>query len=98
MVAIISLFESDTSQAIATRFAAEGASIVGICGSVDRVRDAIASIEGSGGKAFAIEANPRDRAGAQAVVDAAVERYGRVDILINSGNSRRIIGTIFELT
>lgn len=94
-VAIVTLVESDGGRAVAERFAAEGAKVVGSCLSLQRGQEALAS---AGDSAVALEANPRQAADAQRIVQTAVEKFGRVDILVNSGNTRRIVGTAFEVT
>ncbi|WP_261792197.1 SDR family NAD(P)-dependent oxidoreductase [Arthrobacter sp. PM3] len=43
-----------------------------------------AEIEKAGGTALVIEADITDHAQAQSAVDQTVERFGRLDILVNS--------------
>lgn len=57
---------------------------------VGAAQTAADSIEKSGGSALALQEDVTSEAGAQAMVEATVERYGRVDILVNSaGNFAR---------
>lgn len=54
----------------------------------DAAMGVVAAIEGQGGEAFAAQADVRDESQAAALVQAAVDRYGRVDILVsNAGPS-----------
>src|ERR1700760_2256487 len=54
-------------------------------------------IEAAGGKALALHEDVSNSAGAQAMVDATVTRFGRLDILIAcAGNTTR--GLLHELT
>ena len=69
---------------IARAFADEGC-LVAIC---DRVEDRLESVrerlEGVGGEVFTMIADVSDELQVEGFVDAAVERWGRVDVLVNS--------------
>lgn len=94
-VAILARAESETTRALARRFVAEGAKVVACAASLQGTDQTRVAIGDSG---LVVEADPRLPADAQRVVQTALDRFGRVDVLVNSGNSRRIIGTILELT
>ena len=49
-----------------------------------RAEETVALIEGEGGTAIAVQADATDEASLQAVVDAAVERFGRLDVMHNN--------------
>lgn len=71
--------------AIAKALAAEGAAVVvnyssGKAGA-DNVVDAITA---AGGKAVAVSGDVTRRADAQAIVDTAIEQFGRLDVLVNN--------------
>lgn len=68
---------------VAERAAAEGASVMLVDRSParDEVADAIAK---AGGTAGAVEADLETWAGCQSAIAAAVERFGRIDILVNN--------------
>jgi NAD(P)-dependent dehydrogenase (short-subunit alcohol dehydrogenase family) len=71
-------------QAIAARFAAEGASVVGVDVLEERGRGAIREIAASGGRAEFVAGDVSDEARVEEIA-AAVERdYGRIDVLVNN--------------
>ena len=74
---------SGMGRSIALTLAREGASVVINYRNSRTSAEAIrAVIAGWGGEAIAVQADVFDAAGCRALVDAAVERYGRVDICI----------------
>ena len=72
-------------RAMGTAFAAAGASIV-INARTQRpeLTETIAAIEAAGGKAISCIANITDRAAVDRMVAAIIERFGRLDILVNN--------------
>ena len=84
MVAIVTGASRGIGRSIALRFAEEGAKVV--VNYLARTADAAAVVEAirqAGGDAFAMAADVSDSAQVGRLVDATVERYGRVDILVN---------------
>lgn len=71
-------------QGIAERFADEGANVVINSRSQERADDVAAGIEDDGGTAVGIEADVTDEDEMMALVDAAVERFGRLDVMVNN--------------
>lgn len=70
--------------ATAIRFAQEGATVV-ICGRRKEPLDAVvAHITAAGGRAEAVQADVSDEAGFTAALEAAAQRHGRFDILVNN--------------
>jgi NAD(P)-dependent dehydrogenase (short-subunit alcohol dehydrogenase family) len=57
--------------------------------SSDAAREVVAEIEAAGGEAIASGADVTDPAAVKAMVDAAIEDWGRVDILINNAGILR---------
>lgn len=70
--------------AVARRLAAGGTAVV--LGDVDegRLDEAVATIEAEGGRAVGRAGDVSALAGAQALVDAALAAFGRLDVLVNN--------------
>ncbi len=68
----------------ARRFAREGANVVvGYLSSPEKAEETVRDVEGNGGKAFSFKADVSDPAEAGAMIEAARERFGRIDVLVN---------------
>lgn len=84
-VAIVTGASKGIGAAIAKALAAEGAAIVVNYASSKSGADAVvAAIASSGGKAVAVQGDVSRKADAQAIVDAAITQFGRLDILVNN--------------
>lgn len=66
-----------------------GGAVDGTGGGSEAATQVVAEIEAGGGEAVANGGSVSDRAGAQSMVDAAVQRWGRVDVLINNAGVLR---------
>jgi NAD(P)-dependent dehydrogenase (short-subunit alcohol dehydrogenase family) len=74
-----------------------GGSIGGVGADASPAQEVVAEIIASGGEAVASFDSVATPEGGQAIVDAAIDRYGRVDILVhNAGNTRR--ASVLEMT
>lgn len=71
-------------RALAYRFAREGATVVVSARTSTDLADVVDTITRSGGTASLVVADATDPAGARAPVEAAQERYGAVDVLVNN--------------
>ncbi|GGN91164.1 MULTISPECIES: SDR family NAD(P)-dependent oxidoreductase [Haloarcula] len=71
-------------EGVARRFAAEGASVVVTGRSRDPGEAVAASIREDGGEATFVQADMRDPAAIEALIDHTVAEYGRVDVLVNN--------------
>lgn len=71
-------------KAAAILFAREGARVLLADRDLDRANETLALIEEEGGEAFAIAADVANAADCEAMVRAAAERYGRLDVLHNN--------------
>ena len=88
-------------KAIALRAAADGANIV-VAAKTDTphprlpgtIHTAAEEIEAAGGKALACQVDIRDEGAVQTAVDAAVEAFGGIDILINNASAISLTGTL----
>ncbi|GAA1724962.1 NADP-dependent 3-hydroxy acid dehydrogenase YdfG [Dietzia kunjamensis subsp. schimae] len=82
--AIVTGASSGIGEATAIELAAHGATVAVVARRKERLDGLVAKIEASGGTAVAIEADITDRAQAQNAVQTVVDRFGRLDILINN--------------
>ena len=84
-------------KAAAVLFAREGARVLLVDAVLERAEETLAMIAGEGGEASCLQANVINAGDCARMVDTAVERYGRLDILDNNvGISRR--GTVVEVS
>jgi 3-oxoacyl-[acyl-carrier protein] reductase len=89
-VAIVTGAGRNIGRAIALQLAEVGASVVVNVRSNKAEADAvIAEIEKAGGKAIAVLGDVADAKAMQALADATVKKYGRIDCLINNASLRR---------
>lgn len=83
-VAVVTGASRGIGKAIARGYAGEGANVV-ITGRNEPDLEAVADAIGAqGGRALAVVADARSREAARAVVNAALEAFGRLDILVNN--------------
>jgi NAD(P)-dependent dehydrogenase (short-subunit alcohol dehydrogenase family) len=76
---------SGLGRGIAARFAEAGADVaVHYNRSADGAAEVVQAIEKSGGRAVALQTDVTDRAAVERLVAAAVEAFGRLDVLVNN--------------
>ncbi|HEY5851122.1 MAG TPA: glucose 1-dehydrogenase [Lysobacter sp.] len=84
-VAVVTGASKGIGAAIATALAAEGASVVVNYASSQEAADAVvAKITAAGGKAVAVRGDVSSKSDAEAIIDATVSKFGRLDILVNN--------------
>lgn len=83
-VAIVTGGSGVLGGAMARGLAQAGAHVAILARSRDRVANVVAEIEAQGGSAMAASADVLDPAQLQSVRDAVLERWGRIDILVNA--------------
>ena len=69
-------------QAFALGCAAQGANVV--VADMNAADETVAAIESSGGRVLAVRVDVADQDSVQAMADAALERFGRIDGLVNN--------------
>ena len=87
--AIVTGASSGIGRTVAERFADDGANVV-VCsreqGNVDPVAEKIEASDASG-RALAVECDVTDRDAVEALVDATVEEFGGIDVLVNNAGA-----------
>ena len=84
-VAVVTGASKGIGAEIARHLAAEGASVVvNYASSKEGADKVVADITAKGGKAVAVKGDVSKKADAEAIVDAAVKNYGRLDVLVNN--------------
>ena len=82
-VALVTGAGSGIARAIAEVFAREGAIVAGMGRTKSKVDAVIEGIEKSGGKGLSIGGDVSDEADCDAAVQATIDAFGRIDILVN---------------
>ena len=82
-VVIVTGAAQGIGRGVALQVAAEGGFVV-MADYSDFVQDVLTEIQAQNGQAIVVQADLETFAGAEAVVHAAIAKYGRVDILINN--------------
>src|SRR5689334_15351778 len=93
-VAIVTGASSGLGVAFAQALAEAGADVVLAARRVDRLADTAALVEAAGRSALSVQTDVADPDDCQAVVDAAMEEFGHVDVLVNNAG----IGTAVPAT
>jgi 3-oxoacyl-[acyl-carrier protein] reductase len=84
-VAVVTGASKGIGAAIATAFAAEGAAVVvNYASGRDGADAVVAAITAGGGKAIAVQADVSKADQAKALITAAVETFGGLDVLVNN--------------
>jgi NAD(P)-dependent dehydrogenase (short-subunit alcohol dehydrogenase family) len=82
--AIVTGAGSGVGRVSALRFAQEGARVVAADINLDNAKETVREIESVGGSAIAVGVDVSDEQQVQAMIAAAVDQYGRLDILFNN--------------
>ena len=83
-VAIITGSARGIGQATALKFATEGAKVVVCDLDLKAVDEVVAQIVSAGGKATGFMVNVTDKASIAAMVQGVMDKYGRIDVLVNN--------------
>lgn len=89
-VAVVTGGTRGIGRAICERLAAEGAKVVvNYRASAEEAEEVVAAIKAKGGEAMAVQGDVSDAAQAEALIQKAIESYGKVDILVNNAGTTR---------
>lgn len=83
-VVVITGASSGLGEATARHLAARGAAVVLGARRAERLRALVNEIGAAGGRALAVATDVTVATQVQALVDAAVERFGRIDVMLNN--------------
>jgi len=83
-IVVVTGASSGLGEATARLLSAQGATVVLGARRADRLQALAKEIETRGGRALALETDVTRREQVKALVDAAVQKYGRIDVMINN--------------
>jgi len=83
-VVVITGASSGLGEAAARHLAEQGATVVLGARRADRINALAEEINAAGGKALALQTDVTDPEQVQALVDAAVAQFGRIDVMLNN--------------
>ncbi len=96
-VALVTGGSRGIGKAIASRFVESGANVMLSSRKAEALADAAAAMEGLGGDVAWHAANVGDPDAARRCVDATVERFGSLDVLVNNAATNPHFGPLVEL-
>lgn len=83
-------------ETIAKMSAAAGAKVVLAARSADQIERVAAEIEAAGGTALAVPTDVTDEAAQKALIKAATERFGRLDVLVNNAGTNYVANLVMS--
>ncbi len=83
-VVVITGASSGLGEAAARLLSAQGATVVLGARRIERLQKLADELNGGGGKAIAVETDVTQHEHLKALVNTAVEKYGRIDVMINN--------------
>jgi NAD(P)-dependent dehydrogenase (short-subunit alcohol dehydrogenase family) len=96
-IAIVTGSTKGIGRAIAEAFAGAGASVVVSSRKEDKCKEVAESIGKDGGEAMPVPCNISDKSQLQALVDATLEKWGRIDILVCNAAVNPFYGPMAEV-
>jgi len=93
-VAIVTGGSRGIGEAIARAFAAHGAKVVIAARKVEGCEKVAAAIRDAGGEAHAVAFHAGELAAPKRLLDAAVEKFGKVDVLVNNAATNPHFGPL----
>lgn len=95
-VAIVTGGSRGIGEAIARAFAAHGAKVVVAARKVEGCEKVAAAIREAGGEAHAVAFHAGELAAPKRLLDAAVEKFGKVDVLVNNAATNPYFGPMID--
>ena len=86
-VAIVTGAGTGIAQGIAVAMAKEGAEIVIVGRTLETLQDTVERVEAAGGKIVSVQGSVADADTATRSVAAAIDTFGRLDILVNNAHT-----------
>ncbi|AMN47992.1 3-ketoacyl-ACP reductase [Steroidobacter denitrificans] len=86
-VAVITGAGSGIGRATAELFAAEGAAVLASDLNAGSLEETVVAIRSAGGRIIGVQGNVTLRAEAEAMIDQAIDHYGRIDVLVNNAGA-----------
>jgi NADP-dependent 3-hydroxy acid dehydrogenase YdfG len=83
-IVVITGASSGLGEATARMLSAQGATVVLGARRVERIEAIARELQGAGGKALALQTDVTRAADVQRLVDAAVDKFGRIDVIVNN--------------
>lgn len=83
-IVVITGASSGLGEATARLLSAQGATVVLGARRVERLKSLAEELEANGGKALAVATDVTDQQQVKKLVDAAVQKFGRIDVMINN--------------
>jgi NAD(P)-dependent dehydrogenase (short-subunit alcohol dehydrogenase family) len=96
-VAIVTGASRGIGESIARTFASHGAKVVLASRKIEGLEAVAASIRQDGGDAFAKACHTGSRDQVEALVEAAVARFGKVDVLVNNAATNPYFGPMMSI-
>ncbi|MFW6060062.1 MAG: SDR family NAD(P)-dependent oxidoreductase [Phycisphaeraceae bacterium] len=88
---------SGIGRAIALELAAHGAHVVAVGRRAARIEQTVQQITEAGGIGLAVPTDVTDSDAVQRLMDTTIERFGRIDVLMNNAGSFQTIGAVWEV-
>ena len=93
-VVIVTGAAGHIGRAAALRFAGEGAAIVAVDLDADGLTETASAVEEAGGTAHTVQADVTKSGDVEAYVQAAVDRFGGVDVLFNNAGTEGVVSSL----
>ena len=88
-VAIVTGASQGLGQTMAVELAANGAKVACVARNAEKLAETVKKIEDAGGEAAALTCDVKDRDSVDQLVDAVVDKWGKLDILVNNAGVTR---------